>query len=503
VRYQWERMQLNSPVIFEQRFEYDNAGNRLLGIDGTARTTYTYDFANQLNKSEDASGVTSYTYDLDGNRTRKETPSELTDYTYDAAGRMTLAEPIAGNVEFVYNGLGQRVTKETPTETVQFVYDFQRLLQETDAQDDVQKQYTFAPEDYGQLVSEHNDLEDASSFYNCDGQWSTNALLDADETATDRYRYRAFGLEQFHGGNSENPFTFVGKQGYYRDPELELYFLGMSGNGAAQGGRFYDPAAGRFVTADPIGYNSGDDNFYRYVENNPVNIIDPNGLATKNISTAEASTVVQTAANAIVGTRPGCGKPQHVRFLSKQFYDEQMAKYEAARKKGEVAWKPPPVWSGKSPKDYDGTYISGKNFDAIMKDLESIGGSKCISVLEFSGHAQLSDGITIGDLRYDETEAKYGKGNFWQTYIDESSAKKFAEHLARVFEKNCCKPKLLILESCVLGNYTKSDIQNRAGETIAAKSTVQIIANTLEIPVLSPGGYSSGSFFSPNYSPRA
>src|SRR5690606_16406876 len=70
---------------------------------------------------------------------------------------------------------------------------------------------------------------------------------------------------------------------YYRDPELGLYFLGMAGNGTSPGGRFYDPAAGRFVTQDPIGFKAEDNNFYRYVGNNPVNEIDPSGLESKTL----------------------------------------------------------------------------------------------------------------------------------------------------------------------------------------------------------------------------
>ncbi len=41
---------------------------------------------------------------------------------------------------------------------------------------------------------------------------------------------------------------------------------------------FYDPTTQRFLSEDPIGFDSGDFNFYRYVGNNSVNKIDPSGL---------------------------------------------------------------------------------------------------------------------------------------------------------------------------------------------------------------------------------
>jgi len=34
----------------------------------------------------------------------------------------------------------------------------------------------------------------------------------------------------------------------------------------------------RFLSEDPIGFNSGDFNFYRYVKNKPINFVDPRGL---------------------------------------------------------------------------------------------------------------------------------------------------------------------------------------------------------------------------------
>ena len=40
----------------------------------------------------------------------------------------------------------------------------------------------------------------------------------------------------------------------------------------------YDPSNGRWLTEDPIGFDAGDMDLYRYVGNDPVNAIDPSGL---------------------------------------------------------------------------------------------------------------------------------------------------------------------------------------------------------------------------------
>jgi RHS repeat-associated protein len=42
--------------------------------------------------------------------------------------------------------------------------------------------------------------------------------------------------------------------------------------------RWYDPATGRFISQDPIGFEAGDANLYRYVGNGPTNFVDPSGL---------------------------------------------------------------------------------------------------------------------------------------------------------------------------------------------------------------------------------
>ncbi len=43
--------------------------------------------------------------------------------------------------------------------------------------------------------------------------------------------------------------------------------------------RDYSPETGRWTAEDPIGFWSGDINFYAYCANDPVNYIDPSGLS--------------------------------------------------------------------------------------------------------------------------------------------------------------------------------------------------------------------------------
>jgi hypothetical protein len=47
----------------------------------------------------------------------------------------------------------------------------------------------------------------------------------------------------------------------------------------------YDPTVGRFITEDPIGFDGGDLDLYRYVGNSPTNETDPSGLASRTVET--------------------------------------------------------------------------------------------------------------------------------------------------------------------------------------------------------------------------
>jgi RHS repeat-associated protein len=58
-------------------------------------------------------------------------------------------------------------------------------------------------------------------------------------------------------------------QGLTYDSDLKFYYVRN---------RWYSPDLQRFVNRDPIRYDAGDVNLYRFVGNNPVNELDPIGL---------------------------------------------------------------------------------------------------------------------------------------------------------------------------------------------------------------------------------
>lgn len=67
------------------------------------------------------------------------------------------------------------------------------------------------------------------------------------------------------------PFGYTGQR---YDSEIGAYYYKA---------RYYSPSMGRFLQADPIGFDAGDMNLYAYVGNDAMNATDPFGALSKKM----------------------------------------------------------------------------------------------------------------------------------------------------------------------------------------------------------------------------
>jgi len=103
-------------------------------------------------------------------------------------------------------------------------------------------------------------------YYHFDGLGSVVALSDSNGDSCQSYEYSAYGQVAASDPNHTNPYMFTGRR---FDIETGLYYYRA---------RYYNPHIGRFMQTDPVGYGNGI-NWYAYCGNNPLNYIDPSGLA--------------------------------------------------------------------------------------------------------------------------------------------------------------------------------------------------------------------------------
>jgi RHS repeat-associated protein len=98
----------------------------------------------------------------------------------------------------------------------------------------------------------------ATSYYHADGLGSITSLSSAVGSIANTYTYDSFGNLTASTGSLVNPFRYTARE---FDAETSLYYYRA---------RYYDPAAGRFLGQDQIGFLA-EQNFYVYAIDSPLN----------------------------------------------------------------------------------------------------------------------------------------------------------------------------------------------------------------------------------------
>lgn len=322
-----------SSVLNSYSYQYDASSRitRITDIDGL--TSYAYNKRDELTAATHADPSNpdeTYGYDATGNRTTSHlhgssyvvgsgiagtadvnrlTSDGKFNYTYDANGNLTKRVEIAsGKVrEFTFvhrNRLVQITdrpsTSGAATQVVKYTYDLRNrriaLNVDTtpaDAIDGKVTYYVYAGDDVvAELVDSdgsgptspaismrylHGPAVDqvlAQESANGDVQWmltdhlgTVRDLVNNVGAVVNHIKYDSYGNVISESNPAVNTrYKYTGRE---FDAETEMQY-----NRA----RYYDAAIGRFISEDPIGFEAGDVNIYRYVANSPVDSRDPDGL---------------------------------------------------------------------------------------------------------------------------------------------------------------------------------------------------------------------------------
>jgi RHS repeat-associated protein len=250
-----------------ESFSYDSNGNRTM-------TGYTTGTGNELTSD----GTYDYTYDANGNMITKTdiaTGDELI-YTYDFRNRLVEVDQVVGGDEstlatYGYDLLNRRVEVTEGGNTTFTVYHDPKStvpLLDFDWSGDLTARYLGGPTPSGvDAVLARDTPSGGVAWYLTDRLGTVGDLVNNSGTVIDHIDYSAFGqvLAQTNSANGDR-FTFAGMQ---YDATTQMYF---------DQARYYDASSGRFISQDPLQFQSNTENFYAYTSNSPTDFTDPSGL---------------------------------------------------------------------------------------------------------------------------------------------------------------------------------------------------------------------------------
>jgi RHS repeat-associated protein len=240
-------------------YKYDAANNATTIGAGT----YKYNKASQL---ETGPSLT-YTFDEMGERTKtKPTSGPATTYGYDQAGNLTSVErPKEGEVSeikdtYAYNGEGLRTSQTISGTTTNLAWDMTEGLPLILS--DGANSYIYGP---GGLPVEQVSSGGTVTYLHHDQQGSIRLLTGSTGTVTGSTTFDAYGNKTGSTGASTTPLGFDGQ---YTSSDTGLIYMRA---------RVYDPATAQFLSVDPLRAITRAP--YNYVKDNPLNLVDPSGLA--------------------------------------------------------------------------------------------------------------------------------------------------------------------------------------------------------------------------------
>ena len=263
-----------NPVLPQETFTYDKVGNRLtsasLRAEGEAISSYTHNANNELSQScivNPASCIV-YVYDENGNTIQETNGGNVTKFIYNTGDRLEKVELPDGRIAtYTYDPFGRRIKKDVAGDVTYYLYADEGLIGEYDSIGNLKKAYGWIPDStWGTnpiFMLENNNYY----FYHNDHLGTPQKITDVNSKVVWSATYTAFGEAVVD--SSSTIANNLRLPGQYYDAETGKHY---------NWNRYYDPQRGTYTQVDPIGFEAGDENLYRYVAGNPIRWADPLGL---------------------------------------------------------------------------------------------------------------------------------------------------------------------------------------------------------------------------------
>ena len=175
-------------------------------------------------------------------------------------------------MEFGYDVIGNRISKTVDADgdgsgsanTTKFAYDINgNAWVDFTGTNTVVGRHIFGA---GQDALIAKIVSGTTNWYGQDILGSTRDLFGATGSLIDHLDYSVFGKLTYESASGSDRYLWTSRE---YDAEIDLQY-----NRA----RYYDQNTGRWISQDPMGFDAGDSNLYRYVNNGPTGATDPSGL---------------------------------------------------------------------------------------------------------------------------------------------------------------------------------------------------------------------------------